>query len=675
MLGIKSETPHKNSDLPLNSMQKNDSTAYVPNLFTEEVLENLFAFFGILSSEGFVLSLKGKVFERTETNPELLIGQRFSETVYWQSSEFTSSILEKAIEDAANGHKSKTLLDFRINAEEKLIIELFLYPLEDENGSRIFFCAQDETVREKEIEFYRQRAEHLLYAAENADIGLWFWDLVEEKIFSTPKCNELFEVPANEQITLLSIADILHPEDRERVEKAISDSQTYGKDYESEFRIIHSNGSVQWITTKGKTYLDDEGNPFSMMGVVRGITEKKTASEELSKIYERERRARDEAEEANRTKDFFLAIVSHELRSPLNAILGWTKILLTKNVDADTQRSALETIERSARSQAKLIEDLVDSARIASGKLRLEFRPTNLYEVIKNVCSSQKPAAEAKEIALDFNADRTKIHVFGDMVRLQQIFTNIVSNSIKFTPQGGEVAINISLNNGKVTISVKDNGQGISAQALPNIFRQFAQGDEKTSGDRSGLGLGLSISKILIEKHNGKIAAKSEGIGQGAEFVVEMPLLMTEDEISAEIKRSNPKEEKLLEKIKILIVEDDPDSRQVLQLVLEQSGAEVKSAESAKDALKVLAASKKNLPDVIVSDLAMPVEDGYALINQIRQLPENQGGKIPAIALSAFAAGENKEKAYSLGFQKYHTKPFEPDVLIEDILQVLRNFE
>lgn len=673
MLGIKSGSARKMLDLPLNSMQINDNTAFVPNLFTEEVLENLFAFFGTLSAEGFVLSLKGKVFERTETNPELLIGQRFAETVYWQSSEFTSGILEKAIEEAANGQKSKTLLDFRINAEEKLIIELFLYPLENEKSRKIFFCAQDVTVREKEIEFYKQRAEHLLYAAENADIGLWFWDLVEDKIFSTPKCNELFEVPANEQITLLSIADIVHPEDRERVEAAILESQTYGRDYDSEFRIIHADGSISWITTKGKTYLDGEGKPFSMMGVVRGITEKKTASQELSKIYESEKKARDEAEEANRTKDSFLAIVSHELRSPLNAILGWTKILLTKNVDADTQRNALETIERSARSQAKLIEDLVDSARISSGKLRLEFRPTNLFEVIKNVYNSQKPSAEAKEIALEFSADIDKIYVFGDMVRLQQIFTNIVSNSIKFTPEGGEVAVNVSVADGKATISVKDSGQGISKEALPRIFRQFAQGDEKTSNDRSGLGLGLSISKILIDKHNGTIRAQSEGIGQGSEFTVELPLLVTEDEISAEIKKSKPGEEKLLENVKILIVEDDPDSRQVLQLVLEQSGALVESAESAKDALRALDAAKQDLPDVIVSDLAMPVEDGYALINQIRRRAENEGGKIPAIALSAFAAGENKQKAYSCGFQKYHTKPFEPDVLIEDILQVLKN--
>ncbi len=651
-------------------MQVKNSIAPIPDFITEEILENVFAFFGSLSPEGFVLTLKGKVFEKTEMNPQLLIGQRFSETVYWQSTEYTPGILEKAIQDAAKGEKTKTILDFRINAEEKLTIEFFMYPLKDKKSHRIFFCAQDVTVREKEVEFYKQRSEHLLYAAENADIGLWFWDLVEDKIFSTPKCNELFEVPPNETITLLSIADIVHPEDRERVETTFNESQTYGKEYDSEFRIIYSDGSIHWVSSKGKTYLDFEGKPFSMMGVVRRITEKKLASEELSKIYAREKKARDEAEEANRTKDYFLAIVSHELRSPLNAILGWTKILLTRKVDGETQRNALETIERSARSQAKLIEDLVDSARIASGKLRLEFRPTNLYEVVKNVYNSQKPSAEAKEIALEFSAENTKILVFGDMVRLQQVFTNIVSNSIKFTPEGGAVTINASVDKHKVKVSVTDNGQGISAEALPDIFNQFAQG---TAGDRSGLGLGLSISKILVEKHNGIIRAESEGIGQGSRFSVEIPLYFTEEEISAEIKVSNPKDQKLLKDLKILIVEDDPDSRQVLQLVLEQCGATIESAESAQNAMEILRASKDDLPDAIISDLAMPVEDGYALINQVRKLPAAEGGKIPAIALSAFVAGENKKKAYSSGFQKYHTKPFDPDVLIDDILQILDN--
>lgn len=661
----------KGADFRQNFMQIKNSE-FISGAAAQDILEDIFSFFGTLSSDGYVLTLKGKVFERTDTNPELLVGQKFSETVYWQSSEHTSGRLEKAIETAANGEKSKTLLDFRINAEEKISIEFFLYP-PDKAPGQIFFCAYEVTEREKEIEFYKRRGEQLLYAAENADVGLWFWDLVEDKIFSTPKCNEVFDAPRGEPVTLHSVADILHPEDRERVEAALLESQTYGKDYDEEFRVIYSDGSVHWVKAKGKTYLDAQGEPLNMMGLARCITEKKTASVELSKIYEREKKARDEAEEANRTKDFFLAIVSHELRSPLNAILGWTKILRTRELDKETTQNALETIERSARSQAKLIEDLVDSARIASGKMRLEFRPANLYEIVKTVYNSQKPSADAKNISLKFDSEDTSIRVFGDAIRLQQVFGNIVSNSIKFTPEGGSVAIKVLTDNDKAVISVKDSGQGISAESLPNIFRQFVQGDEKTTGDRSGLGLGLSISKILIEKHNGKIKAESKGVGKGSKFTVELPLIVTEADISTEIINSNPTGEKLLSDIKILVVEDDQDSRQVLQLVLEQSGAKVSSAESAAEALNLLADSKSDLPNVIVSDLAMPVEDGYSLIRRVRQFPAEAGGRIPAIALSAFAASENKQKAFMSGFQKYHTKPFEPDTLIEDILQVVKD--
>lgn len=663
--------PLPSSDVDADLMNLNAAMNPISLNLTEEIFEDIFVFFGKLSADGIVKSLRGKVFERTNTDPNLLVGQRFSETVYWQSSEETSGILEKAIADAAAGDNIRQVLEFRINADEKLLIELVLNPLSDGAKTEIFFCAADVTEREKELEFHKRRSEQLLYAAENADMGLWFLDLVEDKVYSTPKCNELFGVPADKPMTLLSIADTLHPDDRKQVETAILESQKFGKDYDAEFRILHSDGSVHWIATKGKTFLDSDGKPINMMGVVRGITEKKTEAEKLSKIYAREKKARDEAEEANRTKDFFLAIVSHELRSPLNAILGWTRILLTRKVDEDTHRNALETIERSARSQAKLIEDLVDSARIASGRMRLEFRPTNIYDVVKNVVNSQTPAAEAKDITLEFRADNEQTNVLGDMIRLQQVFANIVSNSIKFTPKGGKVEIVISTTDQKVEVLVADNGVGISAETLPNIFLQFAQGDDKISTDRSGLGLGLSISKILVEKHKGKITARSEGTGRGSTFTVELPRIITDQETKSGSGISNPKNAKRLKDVKILIVEDDLDSRQVLQLVLEQAGARVVAAESVSDALSILDASKTDLPDAIVSDLAMPEEDGYALISRVRQRSPDNGGKIPAIALSAFATDENKQNAYDSGFQKYHTKPFEPDNLVNDILSVL----
>ncbi|MDQ6785713.1 MAG: ATP-binding protein [Acidobacteriota bacterium] len=640
---------------------------------TFNIFNNVFVFFGTLTQQGFVLSLEGRIFEKTSTDPNLLIGQKFSETVYWQSSPHTSENLARAIAEAVQGN-SKAYLDFRVNADEKIFIELSLQSFFDEatNTEQIFFCAQDVTTREKEIEYYKARSEQLLYAAENAEIGLWFWNLAEESIFTTPKCNEFFEVAPHDIITFDSFLKVVHPEDRQRVETALLESQTNGTEYNVEYRVLYSDGNIQWLAVRGKTYLDAEGNPESMMGVVRRVTDKKVANEELAKVYEREKKARDEAENANRAKDFFLAVVSHELRSPLNTILGWTKILLTKEVKEDIHRNALETIEKSARSQAKLIDDLIDSARVASGKLRLELKPTNIFNVLKTVFNSQKPLAQAKNINLEFTSDEENIQVFGDAMRLQQIFTNLVSNALKFTPSGGNITIGAQTTNAAVTVFVKDDGQGISSESLPNIFQQFRQGDENTSADHSGLGLGLSIVKILTERHNGKIRVESDGLGQGATFSLTFPLCGSNEVEITETVAAVEKQGKLLNGIKILVIEDDPDSREVLQLFLEQSGAEVESAECASEAMGLIRESAETLPDVIVSDLAMPNEDGYSLLSRIRKLPNEMGGAIPAIALSAFASSNNKKQALDVGFQKYHTKPFEPDGIIQDILNLVK---
>lgn len=670
MPGDKFEKTFQKSDYKDFSL--NNKMDFMLNDQTEDIFENIFDFFGTLTTEGKVISLQGKIFERTETDPQLIFSQKFSETVYWQSTEHTSFEFDKAVEIAISGKNHKTLLDFRVNADVKISISLFLQPIFDDNHkvNKIFFCALENFTRGKEVEYYKERGEHLLYAAENAGIGLWYWDLAENRIDSTPKCNELFEVEPHGIITFDSFLQIVHPEDRERVAAALRHSQEHGQEYNSEYRVIYSNGNMNWIAARGMTFLDDEGNPQNMMGIVQKITDSKLATEELAAIYAREKKARDEAEEANRSKDFFLAVVSHELRSPLNAILGWTKILLTREVDEATRINALETIEHSARSQSKLINDLIDSARVASGRLRLELRPINLYETIKTVYNLQTPAAEAKNTNLELFTDNEKITVFGDTVRLQQVFTNLLSNAIKFT-NAGKIKIDIKTGENDVKVAVIDNGQGISPNTLPNIFRQFQQGDDKNQLSESGLGLGLSIAKILTEKHNGKVEAASKGIGHGSTFTITLPLHNTEQEFIAEKNERSRQKGNLLDGIKILIVEDDSDSREVLQLIFEQSGAIINTAESAEQAMNLLREAANDLPDVIVSDIAMPNEDGYSLIERIRKLTVERGGTIPALALSAFTSNDNKNKAYLAGFQKYHTKPFDPDGIIEDIRSLL----
>ena len=637
---------------------------------SQAIFDNAFEFFGTLDSAGQVLGLNGRLFERTNTNTKLLVGQHFSETVFWQSSENTARLVDSAVTEAASGNNSTLVVDFRVSADEKVPVELHLQPLRGSDATdEIFVYAH--ALPEKDPSAHQGlENEQLLRAAESAGIGLWFWDIKDGRIYATPSCNELLGLPAHDPITFESFLAVVHPEDRSFVGALFKRLQTQSITYEEEFRVVRTNGTLDWISAEGKSVGDTDGLPSRMTGIVRNVTQQKLAADELAKVYDLEKRARDEAVEANRAKDFFLAFVSHELRSPLNAILGWSKILLTKTVDDTTRKNALETIERSARLQTKLINDLVDSARVASGKLRLEFHPTNLCEIVRVAYQAQKPVADAHGLEFTLKNDCDEVTVFGDAGRLQQVFTNLISNAIKFTPDGGRVSIDVKTSDETVAVHVKDTGHGIDQEALPHIFRQFSQGEIGRSRSNTGLGLGLSIVKILVNKHSGAVSAYSDGLGKGSQFVVTLPLSDSKLGV-AETEESRPATNRRpLANKRIMVVEDDPDSREVLQLFLEQCGARVSSAESATVAMEVLTKHSNSLPDIIISDLAMPDEDGYSLLVRIRQMSVDRGGTIPAIALSAFTTVESKQKAFESGFQLYSTKPFEPDRLVSDILRL-----
>jgi PAS domain S-box-containing protein len=658
----------------MNDSRSNTFRPSVINFAGENraIFENMFDFFATLDSEGRVLHLFGRVFDATNTNPALLNGQPFSQTVFWQSSENTSKILDKAIEAAVAGEHSKLILDFRISADEKVAMEVFVQKLRADDGQvEVFICGQSLSERRGQIRHNKTVPDQLLLAAENAGIGLWFWDYEEDRIYSTPRCNELFELPAHETFDFDAFRATIHPDDHELVDNFLAKSRLEGTKYNEEFRLLYSDGTTEWISAEGRAFLDASGKPERMMGAVQKITEQKIAAEELAKVHDREKKAREEAVEANRAKDFFLAFVSHELRSPLNAILGWSKILLSKKVDEETQKNALETIERSARFQTKLINDLVDSARVASGKLRLEYRPTNLYEIVRNSFQAQKPVAEGRHIEFEFKADSENITLFGDSNRLQQVFGNLISNAIKFTPEGGKVLVEVETGPDSVAIHISDNGHGIEPNALPNIFRQFSQGDVDQAKSNVGLGLGLSIVKILVTKHGGYVRAESEGVGKGSKFTVGLPLREGEQAVSGDLPPAEVVSRKLLQGVKIMIVEDDVDSREVLHLFIQQNGADVRSYESVKAAVAGMTKQGSPLPDIIISDLGMPDEDGFSLIRRIRSFPPELGGNIPAMALSAFTSIESKQKAFESGFDKYCTKPFEPDLLIKDIADLL----
>ena len=652
------------------SASKGNRSGFTPESLT--IFLNVFDFFGTLDKDGRVLTLEGRIFKETNTDPALLLGHVFSETVFWQSSEVTAKLIEKAIADAANGENSRLLIDFRISADEKTAIEVMVQPIGTEAGrNEIFIAGQAVSEHRTQLKAQKGTSEELLFAAENAEIGLWFWDFSENRIHATPRCNELFGLPAYESFRYEDYREAIHPEDRDFVDSFLTTSRIEGSKYEEEYRVLYPDGSIEWLCSEGRSFLTEDGQPSRMTGVVQKITEQKRAGDELKKVHEREKKARDEAVEANRSKDFFLAFVSHELRSPLNAILGWAKILLSKDLDEGTRRTALETIERSARFQTKLINDLVDSARVASGKLRLEYRPTNLYDIVRNSCEAQKPSADAKNIEFHFRSTSESIPLFGDSNRLQQVFGNLISNAIKFTPEGGVVSVDIQTLPDSVKVQITDSGHGIDPVALPSIFKQFSQGDIDQAKTNVGLGLGLSIVKILVTKHGGVVQAESDGVGKGSKFTVTLPF--TEGTVipaPPELNASPLLQDRPLDGLNIFIVEDDADSREVLELYLDQNGAAVRSFDSVRGAITALAETQ-TLPDLIVSDLGMPDEDGYSLITKVRGLSPERGGAIPAIALSAFTSTESREKALSLGFNKYCTKPFEHEQLINDLLEIV----
>ncbi len=392
------------------------------------------------------------------------------------------------------------------------------------------------------------------------------------------------------------------------------------------------------------------------------ITDRKAAEAELQRALACERDARREAEEANRTKDEFLASVSHELRSPLNAILGWAVMLRSGvAIDADTQRRALETIERGARAQRQLIDDLLDLARITSGKLRLDVQAVELIPVIEAAVDAVRPTADAKQIRLRVILDPAATPVSGDPDRLQQIVWNLLSNAIKFTGKGGEVQVTLERVNSHVEIVVSDSGAGIAPELVPHVFERFRQGP---GGRRAGgLGLGLAIVRELVELHGGSVHAASEGIGQGACFTVRLPLraVRVEAPEPSQAATLQATDAPTLHGVRVLAVDDEPETREVLRAMFETAGADVKVVASARHALEALKAERW---DVLVSDIEMPDRDGYGLIREVRKMDAVRGLPLPAVALTAYARTHDRIRAITAGFDIHVAKPVEPVELL-----------
>ena len=399
----------------------------------------------------------------------------------------------------------------------------------------------------------------------------------------------------------------------------------------------------------------------------RYISELQRSEEARGNLLLRAERARAEAEAANRIKDEFLATLSHELRTPLTSLLGWSSVLREGKRDAKVLAQGLDAIDRNARVQAQLIDDLLDVSRIVSGKLNLDVRPLDIASVARAAINVVQPAADAKGITLGYYAEPGLGAISADSARVHQIVWNLLSNAVKFTPHGGKISVCVDREKSDARVTVTDTGQGIDSEFLPRVFDRFRQADSSTTRSFGGLGLGLAIVRHLVELHGGTVSAQSDGVGKGATFTATFPLMADRTEPVTHVPEINLGDTYSLDGLKVLLVDDEPEARQIISTVITRTGAEVKACKSAHEALAKLSEWK---PDVILSDIAMPEQDGYSFIRQVRSLPRDKGGDIPAAALTAYARDIDRRQALAAGYQMHIAKPIGASQLVTMIARL-----
>ncbi|MDX6385599.1 MAG: hypothetical protein QOK48_3172 [Blastocatellia bacterium] len=438
---------------------------------------------------------------------------------------------------------------------------------------------------------------------------------------------------------------------------------------------IRKDGTLLDISLTVSPIRDANNKIIGASKIARDISQRKHAERTLQEQSEANERLYREAQESGRLKEEFLATISHELRTPLNAILGWARIMRTGKLKEEETKKALETIERNARAQAQLIDDLLDVSRIITGKLRMDVRPIDPNGFIEAAIDAVNPAAEAKGIRVQKIMDTGVVTVPGDPIRLQQVIWNLLSNAIKFTPRGGNVQVRMERVDSHLQIVVADSGQGIPQEFLPHVFDRFRQIDQSSTRQHGGLGLGLALVRHLVELHGGSVAATSPGPGQGSTFTIVLPVVPIYH-ANANGVQVHPTARTLLpsadycaslEGLMILIVDDEHDTRELLRTSLSECGAEVTVAGSVAEAF---AAFEASIPDILISDIGMPDVDGYELIRRLRELPLEGGGKVPAIALTAYARVEDRLKALRAGFQMHVPKPVELAELVTVVASV-----
>jgi light-regulated signal transduction histidine kinase (bacteriophytochrome)/CheY-like chemotaxis protein len=520
-----------------------------------------------------------------------------------------------------------------------------------------------------------QSEERLRLATEAGGVGIWDWDVTTGRVALSAEYYRMVGLePGQFGETFAAFMAAVHPDDRGRVQAALDAARLGRTEFAAEYRLCCPPFADRWVAGRGRFAYSEAGLPVRLVAVAVDVTEAKLADAERRELLDSERAARGEAERASRLKDEFLATLSHELRTPLNAIIGWSVLLRGADVDNADLAEGMDAIERNARVQAQLVEDLLDVSRIIAGKVRLDVQHVELAPVVEASVAALAPAAHNKQVRLQKVIDPRASAVWGDPARLQQVIWNLLSNAIKFTPKGGRVQVSVALVGSHVELGVTDSGMGIAPEFLPHVFDRFRQADATTTRRFGGLGLGLAIVRHLVELHGGTVEARSGGPGTGATFTVRLPLKAMDrsaDGPDGRGRRIAPSfgecPSPSLAGLRALVVDDEPDARYLVRRILEQCDVVVTTAASVPEALAAVAAGRF---DVIVSDIGMPEQDGFDLIRRVRALPADAGGRTPAVALTALARLEDRRRALLMGFQIHVPKPVDPAELLAVVASV-----
>ncbi|WP_437852410.1 response regulator [Sorangium sp. So ce363] len=530
-----------------------------------------------------------------------------------------------------------------------------------------------ENAERRRAEVALRESQHLLQAIiDNSTAVIYVKDLEGRFLMVNRRYEELFHVTAR---SIAGKTDYdLFPAERADAFRAFDKRvAAVGGPLEMEEIVPQDDGLHTYISIKCPLF-DESGRSYAVCGISTDISDRKRTEAEREMLLSREQAARAELERTGRLKDEFLALLSHELRTPLTAILGWSQLLRMRGPSDEILGRALGTIERNARAQSKLVDDLLDMSRIVGRRLSLDVEVVDLAEMLETLLESAEPAAKAKGIRLELSVESAGEQVMGDPNRLQQIVWNLVSNAMKFTRQGGQVKVSLRREGTYARLAVSDTGIGIAPEFLPYVFEQFRQADASTTREYGGLGLGLSIVQHLVELHGGTVEAASAGKDQGASFTVKLPLSAKHVEALAggeppPMPQRRPSRHRAgellsLKGVRVLVVDDEPDTRELLLGILAECQAEVRTAGSVVEALAEL---ERDQPTVLVSDIGMPHEGGYELIQKVRQLPEERGGSVPALALTAFARAEDRARALMAGYQMHLAKPVKPPDLVAHV--------